>query len=354
MIGLFTRQARGRERRDELLSAYLDDQLSARERARLEAQLAADPALQAELEALRHTVALVRDLPSVSIPRNFILPQKMETTVVARPRPTPSARPRRAWAAPFLTAATAIVSLLFVVVLAGDLLLSGAGRGAFAPMAELPQAAPAPSLVTQEVEVEVEKVVVPTAPEMAVEEPREAPLEATVEAEHYAVETTEDVEAGVPAAGGPTEESTALGPTPSPPVVEKAAEAPTAPVTPEDTLSPEQATGGGGPIEEPSTPASPPVDEEAGVALTAPAPAAAVPEADVSGAEPTPGEVGEAAPWAIEEEEAEAAEGGRGAPEVEVTEPARIPPWRALEVILGLSALGLALATVRAWRVRRR
>ena len=350
MIGLFTRQARERERRDELLSAYLDDQLSAGERVRLEAQLATDPALRAELGALRHTVALVRDLPPVSIPRNFILPQKMETMVAARPRPIPSARPRRAWAAPFLTAATAIVSLLFVVVLAGDLLLSGAGRRAFAPMAEPPQAALAPSLLSQEVEVEMAV----EAPREALEEPREAPPEATVEAEHYAVETTEDVEAGVPAAGGPTEESTALAPTPNPPVIEKAAEAPTAPATPEGTLSPEQATGGGGPIEESPAPASPPVDEEAGVAPTAPATAAAVPEADVNGAEPTPGEVGEAAPWAIEEEESEAAEGGRGAPEGEVTEPARIPLWRALEVILGLTALGLALVTVRAWRTRRR
>ena len=47
--------------RDELLSAYLDDQLDAEDRARLEAQLAGDPALRSELEMLRRTVALVRD-----------------------------------------------------------------------------------------------------------------------------------------------------------------------------------------------------------------------------------------------------------------------------------------------------
>jgi ATP-dependent Lon protease len=154
MVRLFTRQTKELEQRDELLSAYLDGQLSAGERARLEAQLAADPALRAELEALRHTVTLVRDLPLVSIPRNFIL----SPAVAARPRPAPLARPRRAWAAPLLTAATTVVSLLFVVVLAGDLLLSGVGRLALGPAApppvEAPQVALEPSPI---IETEVEE-----------------------------------------------------------------------------------------------------------------------------------------------------------------------------------------------------
>ncbi|MEE9616174.1 MAG: zf-HC2 domain-containing protein, partial [Anaerolineae bacterium] len=142
MVRLFTRQAGKREQRDELLSAYLDDQLSAGERARLEAQLATDPVLRAELDTLRHTVALVRDLPPVPIPRNFILPR----TVAARPRPVQRARPRPAWTAPLLTAATAVVSLVFVVVLAGDLLLSGVGGQAFAPAAAPPMEAEAPQV----------------------------------------------------------------------------------------------------------------------------------------------------------------------------------------------------------------
>jgi hypothetical protein len=54
------------------------------------------------------------------------------------------------------------------------------------------------------------------------------------------------------------------------------------------------------------------------------------------------------------EEEPEAAEGARGVPEREAGLRARIPPWRVVELILGLAALGLALATIRAWRVRRR
>ena len=82
----------------------------------MKAQLADDPALQSELDALRRTVEMVRELPAQPIPRNFILPQ----TAATRSRPTPAVRPRRRWAAPFLTAASAIVGLLFVVVLAGD------------------------------------------------------------------------------------------------------------------------------------------------------------------------------------------------------------------------------------------
>jgi len=314
---LFTRQEREREQRDELLSAHLDGQLSAGERARLETQLATDPALQAELEALHHIVALVRDLPPAPIPRNFILPQ----TVAARPRPARRVRPRRAWAAPLLTAATAVASLLFVVVLAGDLLLSGAGGRAFAPAAmpkeaEAPQLALEPSPISEEVEVEVEKMI-----------PAATPLPMPTEVPPGTVPTVV-VEAEVHDAAAP-----------------------------EGMETPEQAVGGGGPIEEPAAPApaaSPAVAEEAAAAPTAPATATAVPERGMGGAEPTPGEVTEVAPLMLEEEEANAAETERGEPEGAVTGIAPALLWRVVEVALGLSALGLALATVWAWLARRR
>src|SRR5512142_1925233 len=57
----------------ELLSAYLDDELSSRERARLEARLAVEPALRTELEALRRTVAVLHAAPEVTPPRSFVL-----------------------------------------------------------------------------------------------------------------------------------------------------------------------------------------------------------------------------------------------------------------------------------------
>jgi hypothetical protein len=332
MGGLLIPQTRERERRDELLSAYLDGQLGARERARLEARLAADPALRAELEALRRTVVLVHDLPSVPIPRNFILAQ----TMAARPRPARPWRPRRAWAAPFLTAATAVVSLMFVVVLAGDLLLSGVGQVGFAPAAEpaleaeAPQMALAPSPLSETVVVEAEKALpAPTAAEMPVEAPREAPPEAPAE-ERYDAETPEDVAPTEPGmgGGGPTEEPRAA----AAPVAEEAT-----------TLTPAPAP----------TPA-PSVAEEAAEAPKAAATVTAVPEWDKAPVTPTPSEMGEAAPQVTGEEEPGAAEGARGVPERETALRARISPWRVVEAILGLAALGLALATIRAWRARHR
>jgi hypothetical protein len=134
---------RKQKRRDELLSAYLDDALDAEEQAWLEKQLATDPALRADLETLRQTVSLLNDLPQAPVPRNFILPLTMERrrqiTRSARPR---SARP--AWIAPLLTAATALVALAFGVLLSLDLFLVGSSQFASAPASESLPAAEMP------------------------------------------------------------------------------------------------------------------------------------------------------------------------------------------------------------------
>jgi len=296
MERLFARRTE-RERRDELLSAYLDGELSAEERARLETQLATDAALRAELDALRHTVSLVRGLPSIPVPRNFILPQ----TAGASPRPAQRVRLRRAWAAPFLTAATAVVSLLFVVVLAGDLLFSGMGGLASTPaperaMVEAPQEVPPPMSETEDVALEIEVTVAVEADAgEATFAATQPPLPLTLptatfegEAARYVVETP--VEA------------------------EKIAEAPTVPAT-----------------------------------------ATAAPELmDTGVAESVPSGGIEATPHRVWEEETAPVEGGRGESEVRGAKLTTVSPWRALEVILGLTALGLALTTVRAWRIRRR
>jgi hypothetical protein len=346
MGGLLTRQAREREQRDELLSAYLDGQLGARERVRLEAQLATDPALEAELEALQHTVALVRDLPPVPVPRNFILPQ----AAAARPQPARRVRPRRAWAAPFLTAATAVVSLAFVVVLAGEMLLLGSGGMAYAPdieqVMEAPQAALAPpveeevAVETVVVEAEVEKAVpaptefeVPAAEMPAAEMPAEAPEEAPLAAAEVAEDEGESAEAGVPpepgiGGGGPSEETATPVPAAAAPVVDAtAAPAPTP---------------------------SPPVVEEATDAQRALATTTAAPEESAIPDTPTPAEVGELIPRAEEEEDRAGTEGEQYVRKEQDLERIAISPWRVIEIVLGLTALGLALATVWAWRARRR
>jgi len=359
------KQAREQEQRDELLSAYIDGQLGAEERARLEAQLAIDPALRAELDALRRTVALVRDLPTVAVPRNFILPQTAATTrrqevrtgmAGRQPR---RARPRRAWVAPLLTAATALASLLFVVTLAGDLLLFAPQWMASAPEEELPQMALEPSLVTEEVEaeleaeVEVEKAEEAASATTSLPEPTEAPSEPMPEAPAAA-----EVEEAVPTATAlpmatetpptrlaeaPAEESTTLE---GDHTAEPAEEAETAPPA-----------GSGGQMEEPTAPAplaSPPVTGEEDAAVAPTVSPTATPEARADSAEPPQGLEAEATPSQVEAQGTEIPEVEREMPAGDLAEPAGIPPRRVIEIALGLTALGLALATVWAWRARRR
>ena len=56
---------------DELLSAYLDGECTAEERAQVEAQLAASPALQQVLGEIEATRVSVRALPAVDGPPEF-------------------------------------------------------------------------------------------------------------------------------------------------------------------------------------------------------------------------------------------------------------------------------------------
>ncbi len=95
----------------ETLSAYLDGQLDDEQRTALEVALAADPALQRQLVALRQTSALVQQLPLRETPRHFLL----TPTMVAAPQPkTPEPRKTNiAW----LRLATALSAAAFVMML---------------------------------------------------------------------------------------------------------------------------------------------------------------------------------------------------------------------------------------------
>lgn len=73
----------------ELLSSYLDGQLSSSDSARLEARLHADPGLRSVLDDLRSTRSLLRQLPMRKAPRNFKLTPKM----VGKNPPLPRAYP---------------------------------------------------------------------------------------------------------------------------------------------------------------------------------------------------------------------------------------------------------------------
>lgn len=104
---------------DELLSAWLDGQLSRAERDAVEAAIAADPAARAQATDLRATVALLRGLPQPAPRRTFILTPEQGAAI----------RPARVtWITrlfPAVSAASAVAAVLCIALVAGDLATGG-------------------------------------------------------------------------------------------------------------------------------------------------------------------------------------------------------------------------------------
>ena len=61
----------------QLLSAYLDDQLKASQKARVENRLRIDEEFKGAYQRLRHTQLLLHSLPTRRVPRNFTLTAAM-------------------------------------------------------------------------------------------------------------------------------------------------------------------------------------------------------------------------------------------------------------------------------------
>ncbi|MGD2148786.1 MAG: hypothetical protein PVH41_18990 [Anaerolineae bacterium] len=352
---------------------------------RLEARLAEDPALRAELEALRQTVSLVRELPRVAAPRNLILTHSMvEGRRGTRAAQTRAGRPRsgqapaRAWAAPVLTAATAVASLLFAVVLTGDLLLGGIGGLASVPESmqeakEIPQiafeagrddeAGAADEEATADESLQVEREVAPSPPTTGARSAEAPPAEPEA-----AVEEKEAVQ---------VESEGVVSPTPAPPAVagapadalemaaEEVGEAGASPVAEPveeelaaehllQTETPSAPMGGGEITEEPATPAIPEAQPtEVPVAISG----AAVTPTNALEAPTVPEATTEGEAWRLEAspEEVDATSAPIRADETGSARPvSRKLPLRVLEGGLGLTVVALAFATVQAWRARRR
>ena len=94
------------DRELETLSAYLDGEISNRDRERLEARLQSDGSLREYLEGLQRTRAAVRSLPALRAPRNYYLTPEM----VGQRR-----EPRRFF--PVFSFASAVATVLFVLLL---------------------------------------------------------------------------------------------------------------------------------------------------------------------------------------------------------------------------------------------
>ena len=165
------------QRIEEMLSAYLDGELSPKEQARAEKHLAQCADCAQNLHTLRQTVALLGQLPPVTVPRAFTV-RPAQAAQRARFLQT-----RRTYG--YLRAATALTTVLLAVVLAGDaFLISQVPYLAPASAPEvIVRGAPVEKVVVRTVVVEkdvaVEKKVVETVvveKEVVVEAPVEAPV----------------------------------------------------------------------------------------------------------------------------------------------------------------------------------
>ena len=130
----------------ELISAYMDNQLSKKDRALFEARLNAEPELRKELHEITTTRILVHSLPKLRAPRNYYIkaaPVQVRHTLRL---------------APAFGIISAVASVLLALVIFGSTFLKGGQPVAMAPAA-------VPDVVeTQAVQQEMSRNVAPLEP----------------------------------------------------------------------------------------------------------------------------------------------------------------------------------------------
>jgi anti-sigma factor RsiW len=131
---------------DELLSAYIDGQVTAAERQRVEQALAADTHIRERYETLRMTVNLMQNTPPVRVPHAFVL---SEAQVLAAGGKVKGVDQPGFWERFFprlMPLATTAVAILLVVLVGVDLFPGLAGRkGAPQPAVQEMEIAAAPA-----------------------------------------------------------------------------------------------------------------------------------------------------------------------------------------------------------------
>ncbi len=214
------------ERITAMLSAYIDGELRAKEQRQVEAHLARCEACAEELRALQYTKALLAEAPMPRIPRSFVVRRAdLEAPADAAPRRAFGLGPRLSYG--YLKGATALVTVAFALVVAGDLIAQLGFGGA--------QLAPAPAREAAVVEtVEVKKEMVVQATEGGQESYEETQALAVEGAPEEEVQVEKVV---LPAATpAPPVERSAV-PTASPPAQEKEQESIRSLAVPEETAT---------------------------------------------------------------------------------------------------------------------
>jgi hypothetical protein len=192
----------------ELLSAYIDGALSPAQRQALEARLEAEPDLQYELNSLRQTVQLIRQLPPPKAPRDFTLDSGM-----IEPQ-----RPRPVMALPVVFSALSAAAAMILFVFGGHFLLRApdslpaAARPAPQQIMQMPTSAAFALLPTQLPEAALQMAPADALPSVAGDEAeaedtaRDMALSAEADDEHerpetLALEAAESIEDAMGAAG---------------------------------------------------------------------------------------------------------------------------------------------------------
>jgi hypothetical protein len=217
----------------DLLSAYLDGQVTAAERDRVDAHVRQCASCQSELDSLRRTIMLLQALPRVSVPRAFTL---SEVQVGIR---RPGAQP--AWLGGLIRGLGAVTAVALVALMAATLL-----RTPTAQVARVVPASQAPSAEPPTAVMEAPAVAAPaeeTAPVVAMA-PSVAPTEVRVEQQQAAPPTAElalAMAAPTEAETRPTVEEPPQAKAAAPEVVMEASEAPTASPWPDEARETEVA-----------------------------------------------------------------------------------------------------------------
>ncbi len=125
---------------DELLSAYIDHQIGEAELQRVEMALAAEPALQQRLEALKATVALLQQAPSLVAPRAFVLSENQVLAAGGTVKGVKQPSFWDKWLPRLMPAATAVIAVLFLFSFA----LTPQGAGNLSPVTTTQETAVVP------------------------------------------------------------------------------------------------------------------------------------------------------------------------------------------------------------------
>ncbi len=143
--------------RVEMLSAFLDNQVSPAERVRVESHLRTCAACRGELESLRQTAALLHALPRVAVPRAFTLSEARAG--IRRPEP------RLAWFGGLARGLGAVTAVALVAVVAVTMLRPPAAAPGESVARVAPTAAPAAAKMAEPPAMAPVQAPAPTAAE---------------------------------------------------------------------------------------------------------------------------------------------------------------------------------------------